>query len=117
VLTNQRDQLQAIDKKQNTTDSILFKNVESTTTIINSKLSWSSHTGLNFGIVLVLWIITWIRNRSRMTLLVCMTLLEIKLLDSLLETPKQVIEIVYLVVIFVHSTLLHKLVRKDFLLQ
>jgi hypothetical protein len=39
VLTSQRDQLQAIDKKQKTTGSILFKNVESDTTVINSKLA------------------------------------------------------------------------------
>jgi hypothetical protein len=39
VLTSQRDQLQATDKKQKTTGSIVFKNVESATTVINSKLS------------------------------------------------------------------------------
>jgi hypothetical protein len=39
VLTSQRDQLQATDKKQKTTGSILFKNVESATAVINSKLS------------------------------------------------------------------------------
>jgi hypothetical protein len=39
VLTSQRDQLQAADKKQKTTGSILFKNVESATTVINSKLA------------------------------------------------------------------------------
>jgi hypothetical protein len=39
VLTDQRDQLQATDEKQNTTGSILFKNVESTTTVVNSKLA------------------------------------------------------------------------------
>jgi hypothetical protein len=38
VLTSQRDQLQATDKKQKTTGSILFKNVESATAVINSKL-------------------------------------------------------------------------------
>jgi hypothetical protein len=39
VLTSQRDQLQATDKKQKTTGSILFKNFESATAVINSKLS------------------------------------------------------------------------------
>jgi hypothetical protein len=39
VLTSQRDQLQATDKKQKTTGSIVFKNVESATAVINSKLS------------------------------------------------------------------------------
>jgi len=39
VLTSQRNQLQAIDKKQKTTGSILFKNVESATTVVNSKLT------------------------------------------------------------------------------
>jgi hypothetical protein len=39
VLTSQRDQLQATNKKRKTTGSILFKNVESATAIINSKLS------------------------------------------------------------------------------
>jgi hypothetical protein len=39
VLTSQRDQLQATDKKKKTTGSILFKNVESATAVINSKLS------------------------------------------------------------------------------
>jgi hypothetical protein len=39
VLTSQRDQLQATDKKQKTTGSILFKNVESATAVINSKLA------------------------------------------------------------------------------
>jgi hypothetical protein len=39
VLTSQRDKLQATDKKQKTTGSILFKNVESATAVINSKLS------------------------------------------------------------------------------
>jgi hypothetical protein len=39
VLTNQRDKLQAADKKQKTIGSILFKNVESATAVINSKLS------------------------------------------------------------------------------
>jgi hypothetical protein len=39
VLTSQRDQLQATDTKQKTTGSILFKNVESATAVINSKLS------------------------------------------------------------------------------
>jgi hypothetical protein len=39
VLTNQRDKLQAADKKQKTTGSILFKNVESATAVINSKLA------------------------------------------------------------------------------
>jgi hypothetical protein len=39
VLTDQRDKLQAADKKQKTTGSILFKNVESATAVINSKLA------------------------------------------------------------------------------
>jgi hypothetical protein len=39
VLTSQGDQLQATDKKQKTTGSIVFKNVESATAVINSKLS------------------------------------------------------------------------------
>ena len=39
VLTNQRDQLQETDKKQKTTGSIVFKNVESATAVNNSKLS------------------------------------------------------------------------------
>jgi hypothetical protein len=39
VLTSQRDKLQATDKKQKTTGSIVFKNVESATAFINSKLS------------------------------------------------------------------------------
>jgi hypothetical protein len=39
VLTSQRDQLQATDKKQRTTGSIVFKNVESATAVINSELS------------------------------------------------------------------------------
>ena len=39
VLTSQRDQLQATDKKQKTTGSIVFKNVESATAVVNSKLS------------------------------------------------------------------------------
>jgi hypothetical protein len=38
VLTSQRDKLQATDKKQKTTGSIVFKNVESATAVINSKL-------------------------------------------------------------------------------
>jgi hypothetical protein len=38
VLTSQRNQLQATDKKQKTTGSIVFKNVESATAVINSKL-------------------------------------------------------------------------------
>ena len=39
VLTSQKAKLQATDKKQKTTGSILFKNVESATTIVNSKLA------------------------------------------------------------------------------
>jgi hypothetical protein len=39
VLTSQRNQLQATDKKQKTTGSIVFKNVESATAVVNSKLS------------------------------------------------------------------------------
>jgi hypothetical protein len=38
LLTSQKAKLQATDKKQKTTDSILFKNVESTTAVVNSKL-------------------------------------------------------------------------------
>jgi hypothetical protein len=39
VLTSQRDKLQATDRKQKTTGSIIFKNFESATAVINSKLS------------------------------------------------------------------------------
>jgi hypothetical protein len=39
VLTSQRDKLQATDRKQRTTGSITFKNVESATAVVNSKLS------------------------------------------------------------------------------
>jgi hypothetical protein len=39
VLTNQKNNLQAADKKQKTIGSILFKNVESATAVINSKLA------------------------------------------------------------------------------
>jgi hypothetical protein len=39
VLTNQRDKLQANDRKQKTTGSIIFRNVESATAIVNSKMS------------------------------------------------------------------------------
>jgi hypothetical protein len=38
-LTSQKAKLQATDKKQRTTGSILFKNVESATTVVNSKLA------------------------------------------------------------------------------
>jgi hypothetical protein len=38
VLTNQRDKLQATDRKQRTTGSIIFKNVESATAVVNSKM-------------------------------------------------------------------------------
>ena len=38
-LTNQKAKLQATGKKQRTTGSILFKNVESATTVVNSKLA------------------------------------------------------------------------------
>jgi hypothetical protein len=38
LLTSQKAKLQAVDKKQKTTSSILFKNVESATTVVNSKL-------------------------------------------------------------------------------
>jgi hypothetical protein len=38
-LTSQKAELQATDKKQRTTGSILFKNVESATTVVNSKLA------------------------------------------------------------------------------
>jgi hypothetical protein len=38
-LTNQKAELQITDKKQRTTGSILFKNVESATTVVNSKLA------------------------------------------------------------------------------
>jgi hypothetical protein len=39
VLTNERDKLQANDKKQKTIGSIIFRNVESVTAFVNSKLS------------------------------------------------------------------------------
>jgi hypothetical protein len=42
VLTSQRDMLQATDRKQMTTGSIIFWNVESATAVVNSKMSWSS---------------------------------------------------------------------------
>jgi hypothetical protein len=38
VLTSERDKLQATDKKQKTTGSIVFRNVESATAFVNSKL-------------------------------------------------------------------------------
>jgi hypothetical protein len=38
-LTSQKAKLQATDKKQRTTGSILFKNVESATAVVNSKLA------------------------------------------------------------------------------
>lgn len=38
-LTSQKVELQATDKKQRTTGSILFKNVESATVVVNSKLA------------------------------------------------------------------------------
>jgi hypothetical protein len=38
VLTSERDKLQANDKKQKTTGSIVFRNVESATAFVNSKL-------------------------------------------------------------------------------
>ena len=39
VLTSQKSKLQATDKKQKTTGSILFKNVESAMAVVNSKLA------------------------------------------------------------------------------
>jgi hypothetical protein len=39
LLTSQKAKLQATDKKQKTTGSILFKNVESATAVMNSKLA------------------------------------------------------------------------------
>jgi hypothetical protein len=39
VLTSQKAKLQATNEKKKTTGSILFKNVESTTTVVNSKLA------------------------------------------------------------------------------
>jgi hypothetical protein len=39
VLTSQKAKLQTTDKKQKTTGSILFKNVESATAVVNSKLA------------------------------------------------------------------------------
>jgi hypothetical protein len=39
VLTSQRDKLQVNDRKQKTTGSIIFRNVESATAVINSKMS------------------------------------------------------------------------------
>jgi hypothetical protein len=38
-LTSQKAKLQSTDKKQRTTGSILFKNVESATAVVNSKLA------------------------------------------------------------------------------
>ena len=40
VLTKENDRLQANDKRQKTTGSIVLKNVEATIAIVNSKLSW-----------------------------------------------------------------------------
>ena len=37
-LTSQKVKMPSTDKKQRTTGSILFKNVESATTVVNSKL-------------------------------------------------------------------------------
>jgi hypothetical protein len=39
VLTSQRDKLRAVDRKQRTTGSIVFRNVESATAVVNSKMS------------------------------------------------------------------------------
>jgi hypothetical protein len=39
VLNEQKSKLQAMDKRQKTTGSILFKNVESATVVVNSKLA------------------------------------------------------------------------------
>jgi hypothetical protein len=39
VLTSQKAKLQAVDKKKKTTSSIMFKNVESATVVVNSKLA------------------------------------------------------------------------------
>jgi hypothetical protein len=39
VLTSQKDKIQATDRKKRTIGSIIFKNVESATTVVNSKLS------------------------------------------------------------------------------
>jgi hypothetical protein len=39
VLTSQKAKLQVTDKKKNTIGSILFKNVESSTIVVNSKLA------------------------------------------------------------------------------
>jgi hypothetical protein len=43
VLSKENDRLQAYDKKQNTTGSIVFRNVEAATTFVNSKLSSPDH--------------------------------------------------------------------------
>jgi hypothetical protein len=39
VLSKENDRLQANEKKQKTTGSIVFRNVEATTAFVNSKLS------------------------------------------------------------------------------
>jgi hypothetical protein len=39
VLSKERDRLQANDKKQKTTGSIVFRNVKAATAFVNSKLS------------------------------------------------------------------------------
>lgn len=43
VLSKEKNRLQANEKKQKTTSSIVFINVEATTAFVNSKLSWSNH--------------------------------------------------------------------------
>ena len=40
VLSEENDRLQANNKRQKTIGSIMFKNVEAVTAIVNSKLSW-----------------------------------------------------------------------------
>jgi hypothetical protein len=39
VLTKENDRLQANNKRQKTTGSVVFKNVEAATAIVNSKLA------------------------------------------------------------------------------
>jgi len=39
VLTKENDRLQANDKRQKTTGTVVFKNVEAATAIVNSKIA------------------------------------------------------------------------------
>jgi hypothetical protein len=43
MLSKENDRLQANDKRQKTTGSIMFKNDEATTAMVNSKLSQPNH--------------------------------------------------------------------------